>query len=154
VSRNTRITDANNLGRVTQQTQTIAGLTPTIVFNQVFDAASNRTELARTVKELSRGLKQVRFRRSGRWWEVHQKEDCGGRRLVRREKGEICGLCAAARMVKKLSRGLNGTKFSAAGLLWEVLGVRIGEIGDDCVVQPVDSRSPRGSDGGPDAIGF
>jgi RHS repeat-associated protein len=39
----------DNLGRVTQQTQTIAGLTPSIVLAQKFDAASNRTELSATI---------------------------------------------------------------------------------------------------------
>ncbi|MGI8982577.1 MAG: hypothetical protein ACR2FY_25375 [Pirellulaceae bacterium] len=41
----------DNLGRVTQQTQEIAGLTPDIILAQQFDEASNRTKLSATPRD-------------------------------------------------------------------------------------------------------
>jgi hypothetical protein len=39
----------DNLGRTTALTQSIAGLTPSVTFNQAFDAMSNRTELRASI---------------------------------------------------------------------------------------------------------
>jgi hypothetical protein len=39
----------DNLGRATTLTQSVSGLTPTVTFNQAFDASSNRTELKATI---------------------------------------------------------------------------------------------------------
>ena len=39
----------DNLGRATTVSNTIAGLTPVVAFNQAFDNASNRTQLSAVV---------------------------------------------------------------------------------------------------------
>ncbi|MGI8982005.1 MAG: Calx-beta domain-containing protein, partial [Pirellulaceae bacterium] len=68
----------DNLGRVTQQTQEIAGLTPDIILAQQFDAASNRTKLSATIGENPDFVNDYIYDNLNRLTSVTQQSGPGG----------------------------------------------------------------------------
>jgi RHS repeat-associated protein len=68
----------DNLGRVTQQTQDLAGLTPNVVLNQAFDAASNRTEISATIGANADFKNTYAYDNLNRMTQVIQQSQSGG----------------------------------------------------------------------------
>ncbi len=68
----------DNLGRAVAISNSIAGLTPTVLLNQAFDSASNRTELRATIGGVSDFKSTYQFDALHRLTDVLQQGPAGG----------------------------------------------------------------------------